>query len=247
MLFKYLAPERIDVLQRLSIRFTPYNELNDPFECLFVLNPIAGEAERAIEDDYNAESAEVTVWLESRIAQLGLLSLTLADGNLLMWAHYAANHKGFLLAFDEEHAFFRTTASYIEPTYRTVEALPMPGFGTLRKVNYTTRRTTVDLGDNVPFEFFFTKSMEWSYEEEVRIFKRLKDADSVLATAAGPVHLFKIPPDCLRRVVLGANSTPELEDDVRTALRARELGHVVLDRAGVHPREFSLRLQRLTT
>lgn len=32
--FKYLGPERVDVLERGEIRFTPANDFNDPFECL---------------------------------------------------------------------------------------------------------------------------------------------------------------------------------------------------------------------
>lgn len=32
--FKYMPPERVDVLERGRIRFTPANEFNDPFECL---------------------------------------------------------------------------------------------------------------------------------------------------------------------------------------------------------------------
>jgi len=32
--FKYLPPERVDVIERGLLRFTPANEFNDPFECL---------------------------------------------------------------------------------------------------------------------------------------------------------------------------------------------------------------------
>jgi hypothetical protein len=32
--FKYFPPERIDVIERGLLRFTPANEFNDPFECL---------------------------------------------------------------------------------------------------------------------------------------------------------------------------------------------------------------------
>ena len=31
-LYKYLCPERVDVLQNLRIRFTQVSALNDPFE-----------------------------------------------------------------------------------------------------------------------------------------------------------------------------------------------------------------------
>lgn len=34
MLYKYFGPERVDVMRSLSIRFSPLLSLNDPFECL---------------------------------------------------------------------------------------------------------------------------------------------------------------------------------------------------------------------
>lgn len=33
-MYKYLEPDRVDVIERLRIRFTPANDFNDPFECL---------------------------------------------------------------------------------------------------------------------------------------------------------------------------------------------------------------------
>jgi len=33
-LYKYLEPDRVDVIEHLRIRFTPANDFNDPFECL---------------------------------------------------------------------------------------------------------------------------------------------------------------------------------------------------------------------
>jgi hypothetical protein len=45
MLFKYLAPERIDVLQKRRIRFTPPGAFNDPFEFRPVLKTLASDPE----------------------------------------------------------------------------------------------------------------------------------------------------------------------------------------------------------
>lgn len=37
---------------------------------------------------------------------LGILSLSELPYNLLMWAHYAANHTGFVIEFDDKHPWF---------------------------------------------------------------------------------------------------------------------------------------------
>lgn len=45
--YKYLSPERIDVLENLSIRFTQAKYLNDPFESLPFISRLMSEAESA--------------------------------------------------------------------------------------------------------------------------------------------------------------------------------------------------------
>src|SRR5712692_1690102 len=45
MLFKYLRPERIDVIEKLEIRFTQPDALNDPFELLPRFESLIPEAE----------------------------------------------------------------------------------------------------------------------------------------------------------------------------------------------------------
>ena len=45
MLYKYLAPERIDVLQKRLVRFTPPGAFNDPFEFRPVLKTLASDSQ----------------------------------------------------------------------------------------------------------------------------------------------------------------------------------------------------------
>ena len=45
MLFKYLRPERIDVIEKLEIRFTQPGALNDPFELRPRIESLVSEAE----------------------------------------------------------------------------------------------------------------------------------------------------------------------------------------------------------
>jgi hypothetical protein len=39
-------------------------------------------------------------------SKYGILSLSETHDNLLMWAHYADHHRGFVIQFDETHPFF---------------------------------------------------------------------------------------------------------------------------------------------
>ena len=47
--------------------------------------------------------------------RFGVLSLTENYNNLLMWAHYAQNHEGFIIEFDTQNEFFEQKSSYPDP------------------------------------------------------------------------------------------------------------------------------------
>lgn len=66
------------------------------------------------------------------------------NDSLLMWAHYTDNLRGVCLCFDTEK----------DPTF----------FSKAYKVNYSKYRT-----DSGNFECYFTKALDWSYEQEWRI------------------------------------------------------------------------------
>lgn len=237
MLYKYVTPERIDIIQNLKIRFTRYDELNDPFECRFVVNPIPKEQEVAEADDYVAEWAQVEIWLRSRIGQLGLLCLSRTPDNLLMWSHYAAEHKGFVIGFDEQHDYFNREAYYVEPEFGVKRVIDLPGFGTLRDVAYGQERKVIDFGESVPFDFFFSKSLDWSYEQEVRTFRNMREGNRIPDTK---IYLFDLPPNLIRRVIIGAQAAPGLEKQVLDAVHKNEIRHIQVDRARLHRRDFKL-------
>ncbi len=39
-------------------------------------------------------------------SHIGALSLSETFSNVLMWSHYASQHRGYVIAFDASHAFF---------------------------------------------------------------------------------------------------------------------------------------------
>lgn len=245
MLYKYVTPKRLDIIKDLTIRFTQYDVLNDPFECRFVLNPIPEEREAAEADRNNAEWAEVEVWLALRIGQLGMLCLSQVFNNLPMWAHYAANHKGLVIGFEEQHDFFNNEAYYIEPAYGEKRILDLKGFGTLCKVDYLRERTAIDRGGKIPFDSFFQKHLDWGYEQEVRIFRNLKEGNRTPGTEN---YLFDLPPDLIRRVIIGAQASQNLEKRVLNAIcRRTDLSHVQVDRARFHHRDFNIVCETLHT
>src|SRR6266849_2373668 len=79
----------------------------------------------------------VTPILRQKIRELdqmvGILSLTETPDNLLMWSHYADQHRGIVLEFDEHHPILNRRKSSNDE------------FGHLRKVVYSDIRPIVTL------------------------------------------------------------------------------------------------------
>lgn len=85
---------------------------------------------------------------------IGVLSLSEEPASLLMWAHYAMTHTGYLIGFDSSHPFF---GSGNKRQSRVNE---------LCKVHYLQTRPSRSLRNLSLIDTYFTKSREWSYERE---------------------------------------------------------------------------------
>lgn len=134
---------------------------------------------------------------------VGVLCLTEERDNLIMWAHYANNYKGFIIEFDDKHEYFHEKDSL------------MGELGRIRRIDYSVDRPNhASFTDLTPAEIFFLKSDDWAYEKEWRMLKPLplENADKVNRDADGqPVYLFSFPPECVTGVIFGSR----MPDDVR--------------------------------
>ena len=276
-LFKYLHPDRIDVIKNLEIRFTPPDALNDPFELRPHFDTIVAEADilanyaqspvdlkpmvaqaysmlsdeqrtlLSLDDAMNAiESFMATdavreatalglqVFLQSmrdgavpiREAiyrafkdNVGILSLSEIPDNELMWSHYADSHRGIVLCFDGQHNFFNRRRSENDEFYF------------VRKVQYSDGPAT-SLADIDGDALLVTKGTQWSYEREWRMLVPLSDATRTFTVGGDAIHLFAVPSDVLKGIILGAHATQTTEVAIRNILNDRpELNHVQLSRA----------------
>jgi hypothetical protein len=93
VLYKYLPPERIDILENMEIRFSRPSEFNDTFDADYLV-PISQGAK--------AKSDRLRLR-----AGLGIFCLTEQPNDHLMWVHYARNHSGFVIGFTAKACFFR--------------------------------------------------------------------------------------------------------------------------------------------
>jgi Protein of unknown function (DUF2971) len=234
VLYKYFPIERSDFLINRLLRFTQPGDFNDPFELhpsadlmskadIAALPPASGHEEpdgrmRILTPE--ALQAMLTAFLpglhkqmaqhanhegsyvvdHNRAAQstfdskFGILCLSDTADSLLMWAHYAGNHGGFVVQFDETNPFF--AASEFEGQLLG-----------LTRVEYSTERPVVSYSTLNSPHLYYRKSHEWSHEREWRLIKPLTMASEVIAREGFPLHLYEVPHEAIKGVILG-NALP---------------------------------------
>jgi hypothetical protein len=284
-LYKYLIPDRADILELEHIRYTQPAYLNDPFEMRPNFRELFSEKEMATQfrrQAFNtvfkelrdklpegkralgyviASIAMIVMWrrmmetmrtvadtLSNKFRQdfekvveeklrhsVGVLSLTQRDDNLLMWSHYADQHRGFVLAIDEMHPVFSQRRSDEDE------------FNYLREVQYSIQRQRAELKLMGGVDLLLLKSTEWAHEEEWRIVRSLDDASAVaLNPSDHTVHLFSLPPDAIKGVIYGAHIADEHRQRIQNILYAKpEYDHVWQMQAEVASERFGLNFFKL--
>lgn len=212
--YKYVTPERVDVLRNGRVRFTQAAALNHPFEahpCLTVLRRSFEKRERALLKSlerrvpvHSIVAGEIMIPIKVRdgvakfqrelATQWPMLSLTRKRNNLLMWSHYADSHRGFVMGFDDENPFFH------QETPRTMSPL--------MQVQYSSKRPVVPRFEELPESLheivFLTKGDQWSYEEELRMFAKPQAANYVQRDNRGfEIYFFDLPPEIFTEIILG--------------------------------------------
>lgn len=169
--------------------------------------------------------------------EIGVLSLSTVNDSLLMWAHYADAHRGLILEFDENHPFFLLT----DPTVYSEKI----------EINYSNERPIIDLNPEenrkefllqIAKAVFFTKSKDWSYENEFRILRYLENAIKTGSKDqnAFDIYLFDLPENCIRSVILGCRIRRDDEKTIKEILNQSRYSNIKLKRAKTNAKSFKL-------
>ncbi len=110
-----------------------------------------------MQDEYDSTN---TLWTNNRF---GVISFAQRWDSILMWSHYANNHRGFCVGFNR-HKFEESKL-----------------FDTAGSVNYTDSYPKIDPLKQSSLDDVFskthTKSSEWNYEKEYRLTRLWVDSD----------------------------------------------------------------------
>lgn len=270
--YKYFSQELFQFLTNRAFRFTPYDSFNDPFENtpaepekLENLTREEAIALRSALDDIHTYSKDLVgkslknrFESETRSASIedfqqlqGTLCLSETHDNVLMWAHYASDHRGYAIEIDSDYFFELADdpknvwmVNLDRVKYREMRVLDQPA-------------DLYDWYHGTHHAIATTKSTHWSHEQEWRMDRPLKDADLVLKdhdtqeirrdASNNPFHLFNLPKKYLTKIIFGARvSKSNMQFVKKIMLADPELAHVRLKLAVPDPVDFRLRFVNMT-
>ena len=237
ILYKYFPPERLDVLDTATIRFTQPAVFNDVFESRprdFLIEDLHWRSRCEHPECVKAHVRSIQSHLTLRErSSCGILCLTALQDNLLMWAHYAAEHTGFVIGFDTTHAFFSRSpesTGLCKVTYSDTrgtrplseverELARQPDAHEYGLIDFAIEFADSFQSSVAEDDYRLTKATAWAYEHEWRIIRSLKDGTRVLNEQAPlPVYLFAFPRSAVHCVILGCRAFATLYPSVRGIL-----------------------------
>jgi hypothetical protein len=143
--FKYFGTNNncIHSLGEKYLYHSHFTNFNDPFDC-------NGELINFEKKYKSRKERDTELFIKDRFSTIGICCFTRNVDSILMWSHYASNHKGFCVEYH-----YNSRINGINPL----------------DVNYTESFTKADFyNDEIDalFHMIFTKAKQWEYEEELR-------------------------------------------------------------------------------
>lgn len=181
------------ILETLNKGLIDPNNVNDSYKDFIYETFQRGE----LNFDQSAEVKAIFNMIPSAFSEainknIGIFCLSETNDNILMWSHYADQHKGIAIGYDSEHPFFNQQKQGLDFK--------------LGKVKYSMKRPDKpgEFKDN--YRLFYQKSPDWKYEKEWRVISRLENADTILSqndSNAFSIYLFKIPIEAIQYIIFG--------------------------------------------
>lgn len=156
----------------------------------------------------------------TRLKGFGILSLAEGAKDMLMWSHYAADHKGLCIEFE------RTESNYLGDKTKT------------KKVNYTKSYPSLsakallnkkDISNSL-MRVLYTKSECWAYEKEWRMFM------------AQGNKVYPIPGK-IKSITFGVRASDMDIDIVKKLIVGR---NITLNKAVLKDNEFGIKLEKIS-
>jgi hypothetical protein len=240
----YMSASRLmAMLEQPSIRFTQPSALNDPFECHLTFNRKAlladyrkfrRDQEPGISQDRLDQAVAIAedqlvidtlLHYKERRNSLGVVSLSEDPLQLLMWAHYADEHRGAVVELDIAHDALLSRSDGGDK------------YSDIRKVEYTQQKISGLPSPDTIVRALTTKSTDWSYECEWRLIRTL----NLTREAAEGIHVVDFDLSAIRTIYLGARFDARYLSDIVKLTSAGEHPKPEILKVYIAPHRFELR------
>jgi len=259
ILYKYLSFDAgWKIIESSTVGFSQPRHFNDPFDMP------AYPRERGQNPNEDMFS-EIRVMAKERIwgDNTGILSLTRTSQNPLMWAHYAEHHKGMVLGFDVAAMGLTDEEKNLIPAqYGSViyaSGRPTHPFAEKSRKGIAVGATHYFPQDHYEIlqRLFLHKPICWSYEEEVRVVKCIKDVSSEGSdTPSGyfrikdvngrPLYLLTFPTEALREIYFGFRLDIQKADEFYYKAK-EQYPHVSVFECHLTPDTFAVGAKKYST
>ncbi len=137
-------------IENSRLKVSTFQDLNDPFELLAA--------------NFKEYSARLLVrnWKDRTSQETGLLCFSADWGEPVMWSHYADRHRGICLGFNVRRDLVKKVSYRADRILHRLDTEEDPG----------------RLPEKLKKQLLYTKSANWSYEEEYRALINLKDTNT---------------------------------------------------------------------
>ncbi|MGF6646527.1 DUF2971 domain-containing protein [Paraburkholderia sp. GAS82] len=239
LLYKYVNVSTLKRILGGSIRLTQPGAFNDPFELLPEIIVRTDQTEEQISFSFDILSPRREAPLDAVVQvpdghvasdftsrnildqlnqQVGILCLSKSPNSILMWSHYADQYQGAVIAFDADHDFF---TGQIPVEY--VEERPKKHIDSYKAAP-------------VPLSELCAKSVEWQYEQEIRIIRALHDCNKteILDARGFPVFAAEVPQEAIHFVSMGERTPVPQQKEIFQLLHKTKIGLTLsaVDNAG---------------
>jgi len=185
--------------------FARPDSLNDPFECQFDFDGMFDK----LKSFPNISTSEIDNKKKSAFDvfnSLGICSFSRTRRNQLMWAHYADEHKGFCIGFNEKILSKSETAlKSVDVKYQS----ETPTDSVINRYKELGGKVEANLDTEAMYSIIGTKYTNWKYEKERRLIMARSSAypftsNSLVSIAFG-LRMPKRDKDTLKQLL----SSPE--------------------------------------
>ena len=221
-LYKYFSDSKysLDSITQQKIWYSSPNYFNDVFDCDILIDektyldlllktykalniPSDNVAWKNAPQDAKKSAEDLRKGFEKHKATLGVACFTESDDSLLMWAHYASDHRGVCLEYDMGDINKRKSFHPMPVIYSNERLFTEINTLNPQDVRAETLR--------VIFLSLTSKSLEWAYEREWRIAKDKKACGNAWKPGAKGASIDMVAP---RSMTLGCMASGNFEDTI---------------------------------